>query len=314
MLIKRLIRDYFTFNTRERNGFLTLTALLLILCGIHLWIHISPSPHQPLTDAQIAALDELARKSVLDELPTSMVKSDFDSSDARQTVVEHQHLPVWKPFDPNTISQVDLEKTGLEHFLAKRIINYRNKGGQFYKPEDVARIYDMDTNWLKEADPYLVFPERELSSWKNDIAKKDTSEWKTAPKPLIDINRADSGELVTIAGVGPFYASEIVELRGQLGGFFDLNQLNDVYRMRPETIEKIAAAVFIDSTAVKHIHVNSASVEELADHAYLDWKTAKIIVAYRKAHGPYLQSADILQTDVVSQDVYLKIAPYLSFE
>ena len=46
-------------------------------------------------------------------------------------------------FDPNTASQSDFQRLGLESWQARNIIKYRNKGGIFRTPRDFARVYGL---------------------------------------------------------------------------------------------------------------------------------------------------------------------------
>jgi len=317
LFLKRIVRDYFTFNKRERRGFAVLVFILLVLCSVHLGMKLTPSESHPLSEAQILAIDELVaqseREAALRDAQAQAVKarSSHDIKFQESKNIE-EHQPEWTEFDPNTVDVETLKSTGLKPYLAERMVKYRNSGGSFHDLQDVARIYGMDSLWLQDAEAYMNFPT------KPELAESKISEpWKAKPKkvlPKIDLNRADSATLVSISGIGPFYASNIVELRDQLGGFLDYQQLGDVYRMRAETIQLLTERTFIDSTAVTKIPLNSVTVEELASHKYLDWKTAKIIIAYRAAHGSFQKSSDILKTDVVTDSMYRKIAPYLLIE
>ena len=65
----------------------------------------------------------------------------------------------------------------------------------------------------------------------------------------------------------------------------------------------------------KKININTATAEELKNHPYIyKWNIANAIVNYRAKHGNYKQATDLMKTDLVSEELCRKIAPYLNFE
>jgi len=78
-----------------------------------------------------------------------------------------------------------------------------------------------------------------------------------------------------------------------------------------ETLTLLSEKSTIDTSAVRKIDLNTCTIEELGRHPYLSWKQARIIIAYRDQHDNFTSVKEILRTDVISDSVYLKIAPYL---
>ncbi|MCB0381652.1 MAG: helix-hairpin-helix domain-containing protein, partial [Flavobacteriales bacterium] len=60
------------------------------------------------------------------------------------------------------------------------------------------------------------------------------------------------------------------------------------------------------------ININNVDLETLKKHPYIDWKIAKTIIAYRNSHGNYKDVDDIKQIHLVTDEIYTKIAPYLT--
>lgn len=56
-------------------------------------------------------------------------------------------------FDPNTASQSDFQRLGLESWQARNIIKYRNKGGIFRTPRDFARVYGLTKKQFENCCP-----------------------------------------------------------------------------------------------------------------------------------------------------------------
>jgi len=104
------------------------------------------------------------------------------------------------------------------------------------------------------------------------------------PQP-ININRADSVQLLPLPGIGPVYAGRIIKYRNLLGGFVRVEQLGEVYGIPAETIQEIRNQVYIDSTVIHKIHIDSATFKELLRHPYLEYIEVKALVKYRDFIG-----------------------------
>lgn len=120
-----------------------------------------------------------------------------------------------------------------------------------------------------------------------------------------DINRADSADLLPLPGIGPVYAGRIVKYRNLLGGFVSADQLGEVYGIPPETIIKIRAQIFIDSSAVRKIKIDSASFRELLRHPYLEFEDVKALVEYRDFKRD-IESSDELRINHILPDTTIK--------
>ena len=53
-------------------------------------------------------------------------------------------------------------------------------------------------------------------------------------------------------------------------------------------------------------------VDSLKKHPYINWNLANAIVEYRNQHGPYHTIEKIKSIHLVNDEIYLKIAPYLT--
>jgi competence protein ComEA len=62
---------------------------------------------------------------------------------------------------------------------------------------------------------------------------------------------------------------------------------------------------------ISKININSATIEKLRHHPYLNYKQAKMIVNYRAQHGVFRSVKDIQKIRPISPEIFRKIAPYL---
>lgn len=159
------------------------------------------------------------------------------------------------PFDPNTVSLGDLQRLGFSARQAQSIINYREKGGRFRRSSDFAKSYVVHDSVYRRLEPYIRIPK-------------------------IDLNAADSAALVSLPGIGPYFAAKIIEHRGKLGGFSYPEQLMDIYRFDQEKYDALKDLVTVGRSEAYPIWTLPES--ELEKHPYIGKYSAHGIVLYRE--------------------------------
>ncbi len=289
--IKVWLRHYFGFTTRESNGFIVLAAILLII----LFSPFLYNTFQPKSEPITTCIEILKADSILPVFT------------ANRKIYK---TPVLFDFDPNKASEQEFVKLGLPVFLARRIINYRNKGGQFRKKEDFSRIYGLKEEMYDLLKPYIILSEQKAE--KPIWVKK---EWEKPAKTIeapIEINLADTGSLKRVNGIGNVLASRIIKYRNSLGGFVNQNQLYEVYGLDSSVALKVIKSFRVNGLEVKRLKINSLPIDSLAKHPYLGRKSAKILVNYRTHHK--IESVeDIRNSKALENDKLNKLLPYLEF-
>lgn len=225
------------------------------------------------------------------------------------------------PFNPNSASGAELEELGIPPYIVKRIENYRIKGGQFRKKEDLLRIYDFPTAVYKQLEPYIVLPTLDTKSSKpfstnlEAVAEKKVYPSK-APLTIspFDINQADTSQLIKLKGIGTKLSARIIKFRDGLGGFHTKKQYTEIYGLDSVALQSLNTYAHINSP-VKRIAINQASVQELTAHSYFrNKKQAEIIVNYRNQHGAFQSAEDLNLIKILDPATIEKMIPYLDFK
>ena len=199
-------------------------------------------------------------------------------------------------FNPNSVSEYELESLGLSSGQAKTLINFKQKGGKFYKKEDLKKIYSISDELYNKLEPYISIERDE-----NEIS-------------IIELNSATKEQLKKIRGIGEKTAERLIVYRTQLGGYSNLNQLDDVYGL-DSTIKNNKTTYFIINTEVlSKIRINNITFKELLYHPYCDYNTTKKIINYREMHGDFISIEQILENNLIKAKQYRKIAPYLTLK
>lgn len=171
------------------------------------------------------------------------------------------------PFNPNTVSLSDLMRLGFSERQAQSIINYREKGGRFRRPSDFAKSYVVADSVFKRLEPFIRIPK-------------------------VDLNAADSAALDALPGIGPYYASKIIEHRIKLQGFSYPEQLMDIYRFDQEKYDALKDLVTVGPSEPYPLW--SLPEEELEKHPYIGRYGAHGVVLYRDNNPRELWSAAAL--------------------
>jgi DNA uptake protein ComE-like DNA-binding protein len=116
-----------------------------------------------------------------------------------------------------------------------------------------------------------------------------------------------------LPGIGSRLSSRIVRYRDRLGGFYELDQLKEVYGLNDSMVKKLSSLIYHDDVGVKKININAVSYEELSRHPYIGYSKARLIVAFRKSNGNIKNRDDLLQAALFDPVGIEKILPYCLF-
>ncbi len=130
---------------------------------------------------------------------------------------------------------------------------------------------------------------------------------------IININAADSTDLLPLPGIGPVFAGRIIRYRNMLGGYVNTDQLSEVYGLSRETIQMIIPLIQIDTLEVRRLHVNRAAFRELLKHPYLEYEDVKAIMKYLDMAGPLSSLHELRQNMVLADSTLDKIKCYIDF-
>ncbi len=243
---------------------------------------------------------------------TRPLQASFRSNDSEEVTNTPSYIKLVS-FDPNTADSDLLLQLGLSEKVVKVISNFRNKGGKFYKKEDLQKIYGLPPAQYQQLAQYINIEKIEKKKTYTNSTKETTNKYpqkKEAPLAPIDINRASQEDWQTIKGIGPYYSKKIVGYREKLGGFVKVEQVKEIYGLPDSVFQKIKPFVKL-SDFVKKININTCTQEELGKHPYINWKQAKIVINYRTQHGNFTSVADLKEVGVLSEELIAKVAPYI---
>jgi competence protein ComEA len=297
---KYLLSEYFSFSKKERTGIIALLSLIVFFLLLPLAF--------PLFIQQKQYSD------VLKELPVHItIKKDSIRSVYEDDHTYHDYnKPIEKPismfyFDPNTLDKTGWEKLGIRDKTIATIQNYLSKGGKFYKPDDIKKIWGLHDDDVQRLLPYVQIQSAVVSQ----SSKYIPYEKKKAAPSFIDINTADTTAFIALPGIGSKLANRIVEFRNKLGGFYKIDQIAETYALPDSTFQLIRPRLQLNDPTVKQININTATLDELKVHPYIRYYIANAIIQYRNQHGSFSSIDDLKKILLITDDAFTKMKPYL---
>ena len=200
--------------------------------------------------------------------------------------------------DPNKMRFIDWYLLGLPVRLIRTLQKYREAGGRFYHKSDLKKIYGMNDS-IYEA----------ISSW---IEISTEPARGKIEKKVIELNASDSLDLIQLPGIGPVLAGRIVKFRNLLGGFYAIDQLNDVYGLPQQTLKNLRQQLIVDTLSIRKINLNHCSEKELSRHPYISTWSARAIMAYLDYKGKIESPGELLEQELLTRQQYNKVRPYLT--
>lgn len=303
-------REWFTLSNRDMRAAMLVGSLILVLVIV------------------LFAAPLWRSNQVVEVHADSLAVAALMTSQEKSSVVENGFL--LRPFDPNQADSLELLSVGFPPYVVRNILRYRAAGGMFRRVDDVARVYGLHDTIFARIRPYIrILQQGGAGTVQNrsDNVDRITDEAipyqpssehpyaeymrnKYKPGKFVNLNMADTAELMKIPGIGPVYAQQIVDYRQALGGFHCISQLREAGTLP----EHIGDWVHINAPNLKKIPVNKLSVKQLRSHPYLNYYQAKAIVDLRRREGCIKSVRRLLFLDEFTEADIERLTPYLSLE
>ena len=302
--LRNFLFNFFHFNKQERNGVFVLCVIICILFGIRL---LMPFITRDSNNVQLISIN-------INSSPNTIFETDKGDNFSKESNSYRKTANQKFVFNPNTVTEEDAQKLGFTKKLSATLIKFRNKGGKFFKPEDLKKLYGLSPKLYNELENYILIPNTKKEFKRDSVFTKTsrTYEKKTYTKVLVEINSADSLSIVFLKGIGPGLTKRIIKYRTMLGGFHSINQLKEVYGMTDSLFLVLSSQIQLNPNAVNKIPINAIDFNSLRKHPYFNFQIAQAIINYRSKHGKFTEE-DIKALGMFSDEKLRLILPYLSY-
>ena len=300
-------KDFFYYNRSQRRAVCVLLILIALLLVCIMFVPEVPmSQRIGATDVDSTELNAFEQK--VKQPKRWPQKEVTDAADRKKPVV-------LKPFDPNLADSIELSSLGLPSFVVRNIMKYRQKGGHFRTVESLARVYGLTEEKFTELKPYvrITHAEKKKSEKRDTVVRpvwKEKKAYKYPEGTLVDVNTADTAELKKVPGIGSGIAKAIVSYRGRLGGFYSVEQLEEVDYITPVLLKWFK----LETPSVRKLDINKMTLDALRSHPYLNFYQAKVIVEHRRKKGPIKSLSQLALYEEFTEKDLKRLSAYINFD
>ncbi|MEO9050819.1 MAG: helix-hairpin-helix domain-containing protein [Ginsengibacter sp.] len=312
----QFLEDYFNFTKKERRGFIYAVSIILIAILLPFFLRYfikEETIDHTLFEKEIA---QLRIESSVRKPYNKKYDAEYYNDYTPNKLSNVKKAEVFF-FDPNTATVNDWIRLGIKQRTVETIQKYISKGGKFYKPDDLKKIWGLSKTDAERLLPYVNIksPDKGFQQFEKRQYAENVHSYTPRIIQKVDVNLADTTAYIALPGIGSKLSQRIISFRDKLGGFYSIDQVGETFLLPDSTFQKIKPRLIISNNyPVKKININIASVNEMKVHPYIRYNIANAIFQFRQQHGNFESVEQIKRILIVTEEMYLKLLPYLTIE
>ena len=275
-------KSHFKFSNSQRNGIFLLAILIVVFQCIYAFVDF-PS-EDIMTDTK------------------ALEKFRFQV-DSLKRIEAIKNKPNVYPFNPNYITDFKGYTLGMSTDEIDRLLEFRKKDQWINSAKQFQEVTKVSDSLLDMLSPLFNFPEwvtnpKPKTNWVDYSKNSNQKTYRSKTyDQKIDLNKATAQELQKVNGIGEKYSDNIIKYRNKFkGGFISDIQLQDIYGLTPEVIERITNDFAVKTPRViEKINLNTATKEELVTIQYVDYEIAHYIIEQRTLRDGFNSFDDLLK-------------------
>lgn len=303
-------KELFRFTSVQRTTMLLLAVALLLLVAIDYFIYREREGQvgsRMELDAEAWHKVKKLEESQRGEKQGREGKSMENVLGDRMTPVPIRNERFF--FDPNTLDSSSFVRMGLHPWQAHNIMLYRQRGGRYRKASDFSRMYGLSSSQYESLRPYIKI--REESDAKSEWQAEEIRKEEKPTVVRVELNTMDTLALQQI--MKPSVARQIVSYGRRLGGYVSTEQLYEALSWADSRyVDKLRTSIVADTSLVRRINVNRATVEQMQRHPYISYRQARAIYEYRKTHGHMSSLEEMRGISELTSEFWQRAMPYLT--
>ncbi|MFZ6052719.1 helix-hairpin-helix domain-containing protein [Halocola ammonii] len=297
------LKDFFHFNSRERNG---LIILMATLTGVAIFYFLMPRFYA--VDGESVSEEELKEVKLFLASAEKKAALKFDSNSKPEEVV-------FEPFefDPNGLDKEDWMKLGLTEREAEIVKKYESKGGKFEVKKDVLKLYPVDSALYEKLESFILLPDEKerKPQWESESEKVVFEPFEFDPNGLpvekwmkLGLTRKQAETIKRYeASGGSFETKRDVLNLWQVDE--DLYEKLKPYILLPETFEQNFER-YKEKAEIVKVEINSADTASLKKVRGIGSFFAEQIVEYREELGGYHSLDQLMEVYLAEEEKVVK--------
>jgi len=263
----KLLKSHFTFTIKQRNGiFLLLTIIITLQCAYY-------------------SVDFSSEEFPDNQHELALFEKEMDS--LRLIAIEKRKPKIY-PFNPNFITDYKGYTLGMSTKEIDRLLHFRRQDKWINSVNQFQQVTQVSDSLLNKISPYFKFPDWITNPKPRTFSIYNKSKTIKTPKTFaqkIDLNLATAVQLQKVYGIGEAYSKRIINYRTKQKGFIADIQLQDVYGLSNEVIDRIKQEFTVKTPkTITKVNINTATRDQLVNVPYFDYELAHIVIEQRTLH------------------------------
>lgn len=288
------MKTLFQLTKGQRKGIIALLFLIVFLQLAYFWWKT-----QRNTYFSVEEVEWLSMQNWIDSVSIS----------------KDENIQKIYPFNPNFITDYKAYRLGLSTAEFDRLTAFRSENKYVNSAAEFQSVTRVSDSLLAQIAPFFKFPDW-VNKKKNNYNPYQFKQSNPNKEILgqTDINVASQEDLVKVYGVGAVTAQRILDFRERLGGFVDIQQLNDIWGIKSEAVNEIEKSFYVgDSQILKRLNINKANMKSISEFPYFNYTLAREIVTYRTMNNGITKIDDLTKINGFPTEKLKIIALYLEF-
>jgi competence protein ComEA len=291
--------DFIAFSRTSRRGVFVLLAIFLC----------------------VAIIPRFISEVIWEKPKVQFAGTEQDGTVEKEVVIIIDHIT---QFNPNELSMEEWMTFGLSEKQAQSVINFKEKIGGFKNKETVKKAYGISEEVFAMIADKMIFEKNQGKYFSSSIqGEKNRAELVSENDTIakieevitkVELNSASFEELLSINGIGNYFAERIVDLRIAKGGFVAPEELLEIPYFKEANLNQIAPFIAVDKSAIRKMNINEVSLKQLSRHPEITWDMAKSIIDLRNDLGGFIALDQLLLSAHIDLRRFKKLENYLTIE
>lgn len=288
------MKSHFKFTRGQRSGIFLLLLIIVVIQLLYLFVVL------PTKDISI------------NEVELQKFQNEIDSL---KLVEIENNKPKIFPFNPNYITDYKGYTLGMTSEEIDRLLKFRAQDKWVNSAIQFQQVTKVSDSLLNVISPQFKFPE-----WVTNPKPKTNFSYQNNSKKTfeqkIDLNTTSAKQLQKVNGIGEKLSDRIIKFRNKFkGGFIADVQLQDIYGISPEVMERVLNEFTVKTPRIiEKVNLNRATIEQLVTIQHIDYELAYEIIDQRTLREGFKSLNDLTKVKDFPIDKIEIIKLYLKLE
>ena len=234
-----------------------------------------------------------------------------------------ESTPSLRDFDPNTVTYEELRTMGIDKYVARGIVKYREGGRTFAIAEDVAIIYGISDSLYALLKPHITIAEEyriKPRTYPSATAQKSERKFRNIP---FDPNALTAEGFYELGCFTARQAEALVEYRERNGGFRSVLDFADCYLIDSALFAQMRPYITITSSPTKTttprgrtfrgipFDPNTLTAEGFYELGCFSARQAEALVEYRERRGGFRSELEWRDCYLIDSTLWEQTKSYL---